>query len=383
MIDIRVTRRQGDFQVDAAFQTGNAGITALFGPSGAGKTSVINMVAGLIRPDKGRIVVQERVLFDSGDGVDLPPEKRSIGYIFQDGRLFPHLTVHGNLSYGMKLIPRARRLISLEQVVDLLGIEHFLDRRPARLSGGEKQRVAIGRALLTSPRLLLMDEPLSSLDEPRKDEVLPFIAKLPRTFRIPILYVTHSTLEIQRLADHLVLMQAGMRKSELNLHLVENRFSFSRSNQVDKHVLDREMLCSELGSNERNVSFGFVTERHALEIVVAEPFLLQLCFKSRLKDGIPRNLRYVSHGQVKGCPRYGIFFQQCIVRHVKEQRVIRRERHIQPATKQLWKWTGGNLSKQKVVGERTYGQSDLVEVVEILKGDLMLEVDAVIDRRAQ
>jgi molybdate transport system ATP-binding protein len=209
MIDIRVTRRQGDFQVDAAFQTGNAGITALFGPSGAGKTSVINMVAGLIRPDKGRIVVQERVLFDSGDGVDLPPEKRSIGYIFQDGRLFPHLTVHGNLSYGMKLIPRARRLISLEQVVDLLGIEHFLDRRPARLSGGEKQRVAIGRALLTSPRLLLMDEPLSSLDEPRKDEVLPFIAKLPRTFRIPILYVTHSTLEIQRLADRLVLMQAG------------------------------------------------------------------------------------------------------------------------------------------------------------------------------
>ncbi|MCU0602858.1 MAG: molybdenum ABC transporter ATP-binding protein [Desulfobacterales bacterium] len=209
MIDVRVTRRQGDFQVDAAFQTGNAGITALFGPSGAGKTSVINMVAGLIRPDKGRIVVQERVLFDSSDGVDLPPEKRSIGFIFQDGRLFPHLTVRGNLTYGMKLIPRARRLISFEQVVALLGIEHLLGRRPTGLSGGEKQRVAIGRALLTSPRLLLMDEPLSSIDEPRKNEVLPFIAKLPRTFRIPILYVTHSTLEIQRLADCLVLMQAG------------------------------------------------------------------------------------------------------------------------------------------------------------------------------
>ncbi|MCU0602904.1 MAG: molybdenum ABC transporter ATP-binding protein [Desulfobacterales bacterium] len=209
MIDILVVRRQGDFQVEAAFQAGDAGITALFGPSGAGKTSVINMVAGLIRPDRGRIVVQDRVLFDSERGIDLPPEKRSIGYIFQDGRLFPHLTVRSNLSYGMKLTPASRRCIALDQVVDLLGIEHLFDRRPARLSGGEKQRVAIGRALLTGPRLLLMDEPLSSLDEGRKAELLPFITKLPHTFLIPILYVTHSVDEIQRLADHLVLMEGG------------------------------------------------------------------------------------------------------------------------------------------------------------------------------
>jgi molybdate transport system ATP-binding protein len=209
MLDIRVARRQGSFQVDADFKAKNTGITALFGPSGAGKTSVINMVAGLLRPDTGRIVVQDRVLFDSECGIDLPPEKRCIGYIFQDGRLFPHLTVRGNLTYGMRLTPPKQRCIALDQVVDLLGIKHLLDRRPAKLSGGEKQRVAIGRALLTSPRLLLMDEPLSSIDDGRKEDLLPFIAKLPRAFCIPILYVTHSIDEIERLADNLVLMADG------------------------------------------------------------------------------------------------------------------------------------------------------------------------------
>ena len=130
MLHIRVARRQGRFQVDADFKAVNTGITALFGPSGAGKTSVIDMVAGLIRPDRGRIVVQDRVLFDSDRGIDLPPEKRSIGYIFQDGRLFPHLTVRGNLTYGMKLTPQSRRCIAFDQAVDLLGIKHLLDRRP-------------------------------------------------------------------------------------------------------------------------------------------------------------------------------------------------------------------------------------------------------------
>ena len=209
MLDIRVAKRQGSFQVDADFKTKNTGITALFGPSGAGKTSVINMVAGLIRPDRGRIVIQDRVLFDSDRGIDLPPEKRTIGYIFQDGRLFPHLTVRGNLTYGMKLTPPNQRYIAFDQVVDLLGIKHLLDRRPAKLSGGEKQRVAIGRALLTSPRLLLMDEPLSSIDDGRKEDLMPFIAEMPRAFCIPILYVTHSIDEIERLADNLVLMADG------------------------------------------------------------------------------------------------------------------------------------------------------------------------------
>ena len=209
MLDIQVARRQGNFQVDAAFQTRNTGITALFGPSGAGKTSVINMVAGLSRPDRGRIVVGDRVLFDSDPGINRPPEKRSIGYIFQDGRLFPHLTARGNLTFGMKLTPRSQRFIGLDQVVGLLGIEHLLDRRPARLSGGEKQRVAIGRALLTSPRLLLMDEPLASLDLALKSEVIPFIGKLPTALSIPIIYVTHSIEEVLHLADDMVLMHCG------------------------------------------------------------------------------------------------------------------------------------------------------------------------------
>jgi molybdate transport system ATP-binding protein len=232
MLDIRVARRQGNFQVDADFKTTSTGITALFGPSGAGKTSVINMVAGLLQPDTGHIVVQDRVLFDSDRGIDLPPEKRSIGYIFQDGRLFPHLTVRGNLTYGMRLTPPNQRCVALDEVVDLLGIKHLLDRRPAKLSGGEKQRVAIGRALLTSPRLLLMDEPLSSIDDGRKEDLLPFIAKLPRAFCIPILYVTHSIDEIERLADNLVLMADGKSIATGDAAEMANRIQSGRNLRV-------------------------------------------------------------------------------------------------------------------------------------------------------
>lgn len=209
MLDIAVRRAQGAFTVDAAFASPAVGVTALFGRSGSGKTSIINMIAGLARPDAGRIAVNGDTLFDSAAGIDVAMERRRIGYVFQDGRLFPHMTVAANLTYGMRLVPAAQRVIGLDAVVGLLGIEHLLDRRPAKLSGGEKQRVAIGRALLTSPRLLLMDEPLAALDETRKGEVLPFIATLPRQFAIPIVYVSHSLDEILRLADTLVLMDAG------------------------------------------------------------------------------------------------------------------------------------------------------------------------------
>ena len=209
MLNVKVKKKLGSFIVDVAFATAAAGVTALFGRSGAGKTSVINMVAGLIAPDDGIISVNGRKLFDSEHSVDVPPEKRRCGYVFQDGRLFPHLTVKGNLIYGMKLVPRAERRVSYDQVVSLLGIDHLLDRRPAKLSGGEKQRVAIGRALLTSPSLLLMDEPLASLDMARKEEVLPFIARLPRELIIPILYVSHSLDEVLILADEIVLIDAG------------------------------------------------------------------------------------------------------------------------------------------------------------------------------
>jgi molybdate transport system ATP-binding protein len=208
-LEIGIRHKQGSFSLSVFFQGAESGVTALFGPSGAGKTSVVNMVAGLMRPDAGRIAINGQCLFDSAQGIDLPPEKRRIGYVFQDGRLLPHLTVQANLVYGMRRTPAHRRFVQLEPVVELLGIGHLLQRRPARLSGGEKQRVAIGRALLTSPALLLMDEPLASLDAVRKDEVLPFIMRLGQEFSVPILYVSHALEEIIALATHLVMLENG------------------------------------------------------------------------------------------------------------------------------------------------------------------------------
>ena len=209
-MEINVKRRQGDFWVNASFRGGKSGVTALYGPSGAGKTSVINMVAGLSRPDIGRISVNGLCLFDSESGINLPPEKRRVGYVFQDGRLFPHLSVSANLVFGMHRTPKNKRFVEFEHVVDLLGIGHLLDRRPAGLSGGEKQRVAIGRAVLTSPSILLMDEPLASLDEARKSEVMPFIMRLAQEYAIPTLYVTHSMDEIMNLATRIVIMENGL-----------------------------------------------------------------------------------------------------------------------------------------------------------------------------
>ena len=208
-MEIDIQRKQGSFLVNAAFQGAKSGVTALFGPSGAGKTSIVNMVAGLARPDSGRIDVNGLCLFDARLGIDLPPERRRIGYVFQDGRMLPHLSVRANLVYGMRLTPRDLRFVEFDAVVDLLGIGHLLERRPAKLSGGEKQRVAIGRALLTSPAMLLMDEPLASLDASRKAEVMPFIMRLSREFAIPILYVSHSLDEILNLADRLAILDSG------------------------------------------------------------------------------------------------------------------------------------------------------------------------------
>lgn len=208
MLELSLRRRQGAFTLDVDLTAG-PGVTALFGASGSGKTSVVNMVAGLARPDSGHIRVDGRALFDSRAGIDLPPERRRLGYVFQEHRLFPHLSVRGNLDFGRDRLPKAERTMDFDAVVEVLGIGHLLDRRPAKLSGGEKQRVAIGRALLAGPRILLMDEPLASLDALRKAEVLPFIAGLSRRFAIPILYVSHAMDEVLRLADTLVLMEAG------------------------------------------------------------------------------------------------------------------------------------------------------------------------------
>ncbi|SNS35072.1 molybdate transport system ATP-binding protein [Sphingomonas laterariae] len=201
--EIDVTRQLGDAAVRLSLRA-DAGLTALFGPSGAGKTSVLNMVAGLLRPDAGRIVVDGELLFDSATRVDLPPERRRIGYVFQDGRLFPHKRVRANLVYGERLAAPEHRWIGFDDVVAFLGIGHLLDRWPRTLSGGEAQRVAIGRALLSAPRFLLMDEPLSSLDAARREEIMSVIERVRDELRLPILYVSHDRAEVDRLATTIV-----------------------------------------------------------------------------------------------------------------------------------------------------------------------------------
>lgn len=206
MIEIAIEKRLGNFVLDARLEAPDGGITTLFGRSGVGKTTIINALAGLLRPDRGRIALGGETLFDSARGIDLPPERRRLGYVFQEARLFPHYSVRGNLLYGAKKDGGGP---SFDTVVELLGIAGLLARRPAELSGGEKQRVAIGRALLASPRLLLMDEPLASLDAPRKGEILPFIERLRDELKLPIFYVSHEMEEIIRLADLLVIVDDG------------------------------------------------------------------------------------------------------------------------------------------------------------------------------
>jgi len=209
MLEVAAKARLGSFSLDIQFEVEGGGITALFGRSGAGKTSTVNVIAGLRRPDSGRVALDGDVLFDSTAGIDVAPERRRIGYVFQEGRLFPHMTAAGNLAYGMRRIQAPDRSVSFDHVVDLLGLRGLLYRRPADLSGGEKQRVAVGRALLMSPRVLLMDEPLASLDAPRKGEILPFIERLREDLSIPVVYVSHVIEEIVRLADRMVLMSDG------------------------------------------------------------------------------------------------------------------------------------------------------------------------------
>jgi molybdate transport system ATP-binding protein len=208
MLEVEIRHRFGRFELDARFGAG-AGLTVLFGRSGSGKTSIVNVIAGLIRPAEGRVAVDGVTLVDTTRGIFLPPHRRRIGYVFQESRLFPHLSVRHNLLYGRWFTPRAERRERLDYIVNLLGLGGLLDRRPGDLSGGERQRVAIGRALLASPRLLLMDEPLASLDAPRKEEILPYIERLRDDARLPIVYVSHAVAEVTRLATTMVLLSDG------------------------------------------------------------------------------------------------------------------------------------------------------------------------------
>jgi molybdate transport system ATP-binding protein len=208
MLRVRVSKQLPNFALDTEFDS-DSGVTALFGRSGAGKTTLVNAISGLAKPDSGRVEIDGVCLFDSARGIDQPVEHRRVGYVFQEGRLFPHLTVRGNLNYGFNLARPRERYVEFGKVVDLLGLESLLERRPGNLSGGEKQRVAIGRALLSSPRLLLMDEPLAALDQSRKREVLRYIARLHEEIKVPIVYVTHSVDEIVQLAETVVLIAGG------------------------------------------------------------------------------------------------------------------------------------------------------------------------------
>lgn len=208
-LSVRVRQRLGVFTLDAAFEAAPRGVTALFGPSGAGKSAVLAAIGGATRPDGGRIAIDGAILFDSDSGVNLKPEQRGVGWVFQDGRLFPHLSVSGNLRYGLYRAGARPRRIGFDEVVTVLGVEPLLARRPRDLSGGERQRVALGRALLSQPRLLMLDEPLSALDHARKAEILPFLERLRDRFALPILYVTHSLAEVMRLADQLVVLEQG------------------------------------------------------------------------------------------------------------------------------------------------------------------------------
>ena len=207
-LEVALRHRLGAFALDVAFEA-PGGVTALFGRSGSGKTTVVDAVAGLLRPDEGRIVLGDRTLLDTEAGVRVPAHRRRMGYVFQDARLFPHLSVRRNLLYGRRFAPDGEAVGDLGDVVDLLGLGRLLERRPGALSGGERQRVAIGRALLSGPRLLLMDEPLASLDEPRRAEILPHLERLRDEARVPILYVSHSVAEIARLAGTVVVLEDG------------------------------------------------------------------------------------------------------------------------------------------------------------------------------
>ncbi|MEJ0074846.1 MAG: molybdenum ABC transporter ATP-binding protein [Alphaproteobacteria bacterium] len=208
MLAVDVEKRLGDFTVAAKFEAAG-GVTALFGPSGSGKTSIVSMVAGLVTPDRGRIRSSETLLFDSGASVNVPPHRRGIGYVFQDGRLFPHMTVAQNLDYGRRMYRLPLDAAERRRIVDMLDIGRLLDRRPGNLSGGERQRVAIGRALLMRPRLLLLDEPLASLDTARKREIFPYLLRLRDETAVPMIYVSHQPAEVRRIATTVVRIEGG------------------------------------------------------------------------------------------------------------------------------------------------------------------------------
>jgi molybdate transport system ATP-binding protein len=208
MLRVDIAKQLGDFTLEADF-TSEGRVTGLFGASGAGKTSLINMIAGLVKPDRGTIALDGETLDDTTAGMHVPPYRRRIGYVFQDARLFPHLDVRANLDYGRRMNGLTDDPAQRQRVIDLLDVGTLLDRRPGKLSGGERQRVAFGRALLSKPKLLLLDEPLGALDEDRKREILPYLVRLRDEAGIPMVYVSHDAAELRQLATQIVMLKGG------------------------------------------------------------------------------------------------------------------------------------------------------------------------------
>lgn len=227
----------GHFLLDVAFAAPGRGVTALFGRSGTGKTTTLRCMAGLVRAPEGTMRLGGACWQDSGRGVFLPAHRRPVGYVFQEPRLFPHLTVRSNLDYGWKRVPPADRRVSREDTVALMGVTPLLDRDPAGLSGGERQRVAIARALLTSPALLLMDEPLAGLDAASRAEILPYLERLHEELAIPVIYVSHVLDEVARLADHVVLLEAGRVRGSGPLAEVSTRLDLPLARAPDAEAV--------------------------------------------------------------------------------------------------------------------------------------------------
>ena len=208
-VEARIRHRAGGFTLDVAFEAPAGGVTALFGPSGAGKTSIVHALAGLTRPEQGRIVIAGKIVLDTAQNIFIPAEHRRTGMVFQDARLFPHMSVEDNLLFGWRRAPNRVGADEIARLVMLLGLEPLLRRAPRHLSGGEKARVALGRALLAAPQILLLDEPLASLDAARRHEILPWLERLRDIARLPMIYVSHAVDEVARLADKIVLLRQG------------------------------------------------------------------------------------------------------------------------------------------------------------------------------
>ncbi len=293
MLEVNVTLKRGDFELQMKFAALSGSVIALFGPSGCGKTTTANLIAGLLNPDEGRIAIDDRVLFDSAQRINIPAEQRGIGYVFQNSRLFPHLSVLRNLQYGLRRT-HAARFIDAESVIKLLDLQSLLARYPRQLSGGEQQRVAIGRALLSQPMLLLLDEPLSSLDMARRNEVLPYLERLRDSLKISMLYVSHQFDEVLRLATHVVLMNKGQciaqgplnqlsLQPELRILLNEEAIGAIIDSKVVSIDADNGMAQLNLGNGTINIdASGLAVNQRVRVQLLARDLILSLYAPSGL-----------------------------------------------------------------------------------------------------